>query len=60
MVSRVSKIYDEIETLNSFYMKVPKNSNLAFSDPMEVEKTTTMKLLIGLARASSGGGTVFG
>ncbi len=56
----LSKIFDEIEALNSLDLKVPKNSIFGFLGPNGAGKTTTMTLYLGLTRASSGGGTVFG
>jgi len=41
-------------------LKVHKNSIFGFLGPNGAGKTTTIKLLLGLARPTSGGGTVFG
>ncbi|MES0360835.1 MAG: ABC transporter ATP-binding protein [Anaerolineales bacterium] len=56
----LSKSYEEIHALKELDLNVPKNSIFGFLGPNGAGKTTTMKLLLGLTRASAGGGTVFG
>lgn len=56
----LGKSYEEIHALKDLDLKVPKNSIFGFLGPNGAGKTTTMKLLLGLTRASAGGGTVFG
>ena len=56
----LGKSYEEIHALKDLDLKVPKNSIFGFLGPNGAGKTTTMKLLLGLTRASAGGGNVFG
>lgn len=56
----LSKSYGDVRALKSLDLKVPKNSIFAFLGPNGAGKTTAIKLLIGLARPTSGGGTIFG
>jgi ABC-2 type transport system ATP-binding protein len=56
----LSKSYGRVEALKSLDLCVPRNSIFAFLGPNGAGKTTTIKLLLGLARPTSGGGTVFG
>ena len=56
----LSKTYNGVQALKSLDLKVHKNSIFGFLGPNGAGKTTTIKLLLGLARPSSGGGTVFG
>jgi ABC-2 type transport system ATP-binding protein len=56
----LSKSYGDIHALKNLDLKVPKNSIFAFLGPNGSGKTTTIKLLIGLVRPTSGGGTIFG
>ena len=56
----LSKFYEEIHALKALDLNVPKNSIFGFLGPNGAGKTTTMKLLLGLTRASAGGGTIFG
>jgi ABC-2 type transport system ATP-binding protein len=49
-----------VEALKSLDLKVPERSIFAFLGPNGAGKTTTIKLLLGLARPTSGGGTIFG
>ena len=56
----LSKSYGDIHALQSLDLQVPKNSIFGFLGPNGAGKTTTIKLLIGLARPTSGGGSVFG
>jgi ABC-2 type transport system ATP-binding protein len=56
----LSKSYKEVDALKSLDLKVAKNSIFGFLGPNGAGKTTTIKLLLGLVRPASGGGTVFG
>jgi ABC-2 type transport system ATP-binding protein len=56
----LSKSYGDIHALKSLEINVEQNSIFGFLGPNGAGKTTTMKLLLGLTRASAGGGTVFG
>jgi ABC-2 type transport system ATP-binding protein len=56
----LGKSYEEIHALKDLDLNVSKNSIFGFLGPNGAGKTTTMKLLLGLTRASAGGGTVFG
>jgi ABC-2 type transport system ATP-binding protein len=46
--------------LQGLNLAVPRNSIFGFLGPNGAGKTTTIKLLLGLARPTSGSGTVFG
>jgi len=54
------KTYKKIQALRSLDLKVQPNSICGFLGPNGAGKTTTIKLLLGLARPTSGGGKVFG
>jgi len=56
----LSKSYGDIDALKNLDLQVPKNSIFGFLGPNGAGKTTTIKLLIGLARPTSGGGSIFG
>jgi ABC-2 type transport system ATP-binding protein len=56
----LSKSYGDIHALKNLDLQVPENSIFAFLGPNGAGKTTTIKLLIGLARPTSGGGSIFG
>lgn len=56
----LSKNYDGIEALIDLNLKVPEHSIFGFLGPNGAGKTTTIKLLLGLARPSSGVGAIFG
>lgn len=56
----LSKAYGGVPALKSLDLKVHKNSIFGFLGPNGAGKTTTIRLLLGLARPSSGSGTVFG
>jgi ABC-2 type transport system ATP-binding protein len=56
----LGKSYGDIHALKNLDLKVPKNSIFAFLGPNGAGKTTTIKLLIGLAKPTSGSGTIFG
>ena len=56
----LSKAYKNVQALKSLDLKVAKHSIFGFLGPNGAGKTTTIKLLLGLARPSSGTGTIFG
>ena len=56
----LSKNYDGVEALKALNLKVPEHSIFGFLGPNGAGKTTSIKLLLGLARPSSGSGTIFG
>ncbi len=56
----LGKTYGDVKALNALDLKVPKNSIFAFLGPNGAGKTTTIKLLLGLAKPSTGGATVLG
>jgi ABC-2 type transport system ATP-binding protein len=56
----LSKTYKNIQALKSLDLKVAKNSIFGFLGPNGAGKTTTIKLLLGLARPTSGNGSIFG
>lgn len=57
---RLTKSFGSVHALRGIDLKVPKNSIFGFLGPNGSGKTTTMKILLGLARPSAGGGTIFG
>jgi ABC-2 type transport system ATP-binding protein len=56
----LSKAYKDVQALKSLDLKVAPNSIFGFLGPNGAGKTTTIKLLLGLARPTSGGALVFG
>jgi ABC-2 type transport system ATP-binding protein len=56
----LSKSFGEVQALQEVDLKVPRNSIYGFLGPNGAGKTTAMKILLGLARPSSGAGTIFG
>ena len=56
----LSKSYKNVQALKSLDLTVPKHSIFGFLGPNGAGKTTTIKLLLGLARPTTGGGTVLG
>jgi ABC-2 type transport system ATP-binding protein len=56
----LTKAYGDNTVLKSLNLKVPKNSIFGFLGPNGAGKTTTIKLLLGLSKATAGGGKVFG
>ncbi len=56
----LSKAFGDFYALKGLNLQVPKNSVFAFLGPNGAGKTTTIKLLLGLARPTSGGGTILG
>jgi ABC-2 type transport system ATP-binding protein len=55
----LSKSFGEVHALKSLDLRVPQKSIFAFLGPNGSGKTTTIKLLLGLLRPSSGGGKIF-
>jgi ABC-2 type transport system ATP-binding protein len=56
----LSKNYDSVQALKTLDLKVPEHAIFGFLGPNGSGKTTTIKLLLGLARPTAGGGTIFG
>jgi len=56
----LSKSYKDIHALKTLNLKVAKNSIFGFLGPNGAGKTTTIKLLLGLARPTSGSASIFG
>jgi ABC-2 type transport system ATP-binding protein len=59
-VSELRKRYRSVEALAGLSMTVGRAEVFGFLGPNGAGKTTTVKLLLGLARPSSGSGTVLG
>jgi ABC-2 type transport system ATP-binding protein len=56
----LTKVYGRVVALDRLDLEVRRNSIFGFLGPNGAGKTTTMKLLLGLARPTSGSGSVFG
>ena len=56
----LSKTYKNVQALKSLDLRVAKHSIFGFLGPNGAGKTTTIKLLLGLARPTSGTGSIFG
>src|SRR5690606_18752355 len=56
----LTKFFKGVNALQALNLKVPKNSIFGFLGPNGAGKTTTIKLLLGLARPTSGSATIFG
>jgi ABC-2 type transport system ATP-binding protein len=56
----LTKSYGEVHALKSLDLQVPDKTIFAFLGPNGAGKTTTIKLLLGLAKPTSGGGAIFG
>ncbi|MBZ0292131.1 MAG: ABC transporter ATP-binding protein [Anaerolineae bacterium] len=56
----LTKTYKGVNALQSLNLKVPRNSIFGFLGPNGAGKTTTIKLLLGLARPTSGTACIFG
>ena len=56
----LGKSFGPVHALKSLDLRVPRHSIFGFLGPNGAGKTTAMKLLLGLIRPTSGGGTVFG
>lgn len=56
----LTKTYGDVAALKDLNLTVHEHSIFGFLGPNGAGKTTTMKLLLGLARPTSGTGTIFG
>src|ERR1044071_6308112 len=56
----LKKRYGQVEALAGLSMSVGRGEGFGFLGPNGAGKTTTVKLLLGLARPTSGSGTVLG
>lgn len=56
----LSKAFGNFYAVKGLSLQVPKNSVFAFLGPNGAGKTTAIKLLLGLTRPTSGGGTILG
>lgn len=56
----LTKRYADLAALNNLDLSVPEHTIFGFLGPNGAGKTTTMKLLLGLARPTSGTATIFG
>lgn len=56
----LTKSYRGVEALKGLDLEVSRNSIFGFLGPNGAGKTTTIKLLLGLARPTSGSATLFG
>ncbi len=56
----LGKAYGEVQALRGVDLSVPRHSIFGFLGPNGAGKTTLMKTLLGLARPTSGSGTIFG
>jgi ABC-2 type transport system ATP-binding protein len=56
----LGKTCGPVHALRPLNLRVPQHSLFGFLGPNGAGKTTMMKLLLGLIRPTSGGGTVFG
>jgi len=56
----LGKSYKSVEALKALDLTVSKNSIFAFLGPNGSGKTTTIKLLLGLIKPTTGGGEIFG
>jgi len=56
----LGKAYKNVQALKSLSLQVQQHSIFGFLGPNGAGKTTTIKLLLGLARPTTGSGSVFG
>jgi ABC-2 type transport system ATP-binding protein len=56
----LTKHFKGVQALTSLNLQVPQHSIFGFLGPNGAGKTTTIKLLLGLARPTSGSGKIFG
>jgi ABC-type multidrug transport system ATPase subunit len=59
-IHRLGNAFGNIYAMKELGLQVPKNFVSSFIDPNDAEKTNTIKLLLGLTRFTSGGGTILG
>ena len=55
----LSKSFGDVQALSNVDLKVPRNAIYGFLGPNGAGKTTLMKILLGLTRPTSGGGSIF-
>jgi ABC-2 type transport system ATP-binding protein len=60
LTQTLTKTYKDTAALQALNLRVPRNSIFGFLGPNGAGKTTTIKLLLGLARPTSGSALVFG
>lgn len=58
--SGLSKYYGKVQALKSVDLTVPRHSITGFLGPNGAGKSTAIRLLLGLARPTSGTGSIFG
>ena len=56
----MGKTFGQVQALKSVRLSVPRHSIFGFLGPNGAGKTTMMKLLLGLARPTTGSATIFG
>ena len=56
----LTKTYKDVNALENLDLRVPRNSICGFLGPNGTGKSTTIKLLLGLIRPTSGSASVFG
>ncbi len=56
----LTKVYGPVRALDSVSLAVPEGSVFGFLGPNGAGKTTMLRLLLGLARPTSGGATILG
>jgi ABC-2 type transport system ATP-binding protein len=56
----LGKSFGDVQALRNVNLKVPRHSIFGFLGPNGAGKTTLMKILLGLARPTTGGGSIFG
>jgi ABC-2 type transport system ATP-binding protein len=56
----LSKRFGSVQALESLNLQVPRGSIFGFLGPNGAGKSTTIKLLLGLSRATAGSGQIFG
>lgn len=56
----LAKTYGKVTALKSLNLRLPQHSICGFLGPNGAGKSTALKLLLGLARPTSGSGTIFG
>ncbi len=60
MIENLTKRYGDFVALDSLSMQVDKGQILGFIGPNGAGKTTTIRILVGLAKATSGSATIAG
>ncbi len=59
-ISGLTKVYGETHALSGVDLAVPEGSVFGFLGPNGAGKTTALRILMGMARPTAGGATVFG